>query len=91
MCASEHGHIEIVRLLLRHPDVNIEMTDGDGMNALYVALEAGHRDIAALLYNRRSSLPEGNGDSSQQEDRRQSLDDTKRPTRVRPRPNIDTA
>ena len=27
MCASEHGHTEIVRLLLANPDINANLTD----------------------------------------------------------------
>jgi KN motif and ankyrin repeat domain-containing protein len=27
MCASEHGHIEIVNLLLTHPDCDVTLTD----------------------------------------------------------------
>ena len=27
MCASEHGHVEIVKLLLAHPDCDISVTD----------------------------------------------------------------
>ncbi|XP_055352291.1 KN motif and ankyrin repeat domain-containing protein 1-like [Paramacrobiotus metropolitanus] len=60
MCASEHGHLEIVRLLLGHPDTDAHLTDKDGMCALYVALEAQHKDIAALIYARTTLGP---GDS----------------------------
>jgi len=27
MCATEHGHIDIVRLLLDHPDIDIGLKD----------------------------------------------------------------
>ena len=27
MCASEHGHFEIVRILLAHSDIDVELTD----------------------------------------------------------------
>merc|ERR1712168_634833 len=50
MCAAEHGHIEIVKLLMQHPDINLSATDNDGLTALSVAMEAGHRDIGVLLY-----------------------------------------
>ena len=43
MCAAEHGHIEIVKLLMQHPDINLSATDNDGLTALSVAMEAGHR------------------------------------------------
>lgn len=50
MCAAEHGHLEIVKVLMQHPDININATDNDGLSALSVAMEAGHRDIGVLLY-----------------------------------------
>ena len=50
MCAAEHGHAEIVKVLMTHPDININATDNDGLSALSVAMEAGHRDIGVLLY-----------------------------------------
>merc|ERR1712048_832419 len=50
MCAAEHGHMEIVKHLLQHPDINISATDNDGLTALSVAMEAGYRDIGVLLY-----------------------------------------
>ncbi|NWH35305.1 KANK3 protein, partial [Chloropsis hardwickii] len=50
MCACEHGRVETVRLLLAQPTCNISIVDSDGNNAVAIALEAGHSDIAALLY-----------------------------------------
>lgn len=50
MCAAEHGHADIVRHLLAHPDCDPSMTDVDGSSALKIALEAGNRDIGVLLY-----------------------------------------
>ncbi|KAI0229402.1 hypothetical protein LSAT2_020207 [Lamellibrachia satsuma] len=50
MCASEHGHTEIVKLILAHPDIDPTLTDNDGSTALSIAMEAGHRDIGVLLY-----------------------------------------
>jgi len=50
MCAAEHGHIEIVKVLMKHPDININATDNDGLSALSVAMEAGNRDIGVVLY-----------------------------------------
>merc|ERR1712152_67219 len=44
------GHIEIVKVLMKHPDININATDNDGLSALSVAMEAGHRDIGVILY-----------------------------------------
>ncbi|XP_061603538.1 KN motif and ankyrin repeat domain-containing protein 1-like [Phyllopteryx taeniolatus] len=50
MCASEHGHAAMVKLLLDQPDCDAELTDSDDSTALSIALEAGHNDIAVLLY-----------------------------------------
>ncbi|XP_009073535.1 PREDICTED: KN motif and ankyrin repeat domain-containing protein 1-like, partial [Acanthisitta chloris] len=57
MCACEHGRVETVKLLL------ISIEDHDGNNAVAIALEAGHDDIAALLYahlnGTKAPLPQG--------------------------------
>ncbi|NXB01858.1 KANK3 protein, partial [Cnemophilus loriae] len=50
MCACEHGRVETVKLLLAQPTCNISIVDSDGNDAVAIALEAGHSDIAALLY-----------------------------------------
>ncbi|NXF13678.1 KANK3 protein, partial [Smithornis capensis] len=49
MCACEHGRAETVRLLLAQPTCNISIVDTDGNDAVAIALEAGHSDIAMLL------------------------------------------
>ncbi|OWK56265.1 KN motif and ankyrin repeat domain-containing protein 3 [Lonchura striata] len=49
MCACEHGRLETVKLLLAQPACNVSIVDSDGNNAVAIALEAGHSDIAALL------------------------------------------
>ncbi|NXW03002.1 KANK3 protein, partial [Fregetta grallaria] len=50
MCACEHGRVETVKLLLAQPTCNISILDSDGNNAVAIALEAGHSNIAMLLY-----------------------------------------
>ncbi|XP_077398882.1 KN motif and ankyrin repeat domains 1-like [Vanacampus margaritifer] len=50
MCASEHGHAAMVKLLLDRPECDAALTDSDDSTALSIALEAGHNDIAVLLY-----------------------------------------
>uniref|UniRef100_A0A8C3NVW2 KN motif and ankyrin repeat domains 3 n=1 Tax=Cyanoderma ruficeps TaxID=181631 RepID=A0A8C3NVW2_9PASS len=50
MCACEHGRLETVKLLLAQPTCNVSIVDSDGNNAVAIALEAGHSDIATLLY-----------------------------------------
>ncbi|XP_059726139.1 KN motif and ankyrin repeat domain-containing protein 3 isoform X2 [Haemorhous mexicanus] len=56
MCACEHGRLETVKLLLAQPTCNISIVDSDGNNAVAIALEAGHSDIAALLYAHLNSM-----------------------------------
>lgn len=61
MCAAEHGHAEIVRLLLSHPECDSNMVDVDGSSALKIAVEAGHADIGVLLYaHQRANRPSPN-------------------------------
>ncbi|NXP75307.1 KANK3 protein, partial [Ramphastos sulfuratus] len=50
MCACEHGRAHTVQLLLAQPACDVSITDSDGNNAVAIALEAGHNDIAVLLY-----------------------------------------
>jgi len=50
MCAAEHGQVEIVKFLLGQPDTDIFAKDNDGLTALAVAMEAGHRDLGVILY-----------------------------------------
>ncbi|KAM6467315.1 KN motif and ankyrin repeat domain-containing protein 3 [Liasis olivaceus] len=49
MCACEHGRAETVRLLLTQPACDTSIVDHDGNDAVAIALEAGHHDIAALI------------------------------------------
>ncbi|KAM6107162.1 KN motif and ankyrin repeat domain-containing protein 3 [Pterocles gutturalis] len=63
MCACEHGRVETVKLLLAQPACNISIVDSDGNNAVAIALEAGHSNIAMLLYahlnGTKAQLPQG--------------------------------
>ncbi|XP_074926919.1 KN motif and ankyrin repeat domain-containing protein 3 isoform X2 [Chelonoidis abingdonii] len=62
MCACEHGRVETVRLLLAQPACDISIVDNDGNNAVAIALEAGHSNIAVLMYahlnNSKAQSPE---------------------------------
>ncbi|XP_054835432.1 KN motif and ankyrin repeat domain-containing protein 3 isoform X2 [Eublepharis macularius] len=49
MCACEHGRAGTVRLLLSQATCDVSIVDNDGNDAVSIALEAGHRDIAALI------------------------------------------
>ncbi|XP_029142651.1 KN motif and ankyrin repeat domain-containing protein 3 [Protobothrops mucrosquamatus] len=49
MCACEHGRAETVQLLLAQPACDASIADHDGNDAVAIALEAGHDNIAALI------------------------------------------
>ncbi|XP_058019671.1 KN motif and ankyrin repeat domain-containing protein 3 isoform X2 [Ahaetulla prasina] len=49
MCACEHGRAETVQLLLAQPACDASITDHDGNDAVAIALEAGHDNLAALI------------------------------------------
>ncbi|XP_065555851.1 KN motif and ankyrin repeat domain-containing protein 3 isoform X2 [Lathamus discolor] len=57
MCACEHGRVETVKLLLAQPTCDISIVDSDGNNAVAIALEAGHSNIAVLLYAHLNGTP----------------------------------
>ncbi|XP_024070179.1 KN motif and ankyrin repeat domain-containing protein 3 isoform X3 [Terrapene carolina triunguis] len=63
MCACEHGRLETVRLLLAQPACDVSIVDNDGNNAVAIALEAGHSNIAVLMYahlnNSKAQSPQG--------------------------------
>ncbi|KAL7014324.1 hypothetical protein ACKWTF_015862 [Chironomus riparius] len=50
MCASEQGHLDIIKFLLAQPDCDSTKQDVDGNTALKISLEAGYHDIGCLLY-----------------------------------------
>ena len=50
MCASEHGHPEVISVLLAHPDTDPLLEDNEGCSALKIALINGHNDVGILLY-----------------------------------------
>ena len=49
MLASCSGHVEVVRLLLQHPETNVNQRDVDGCTALSLASKAGYDEIVDLL------------------------------------------
>lgn len=71
MCACEHGRAGTVRLLLSQPACNASIVDNDGNDAVSIALEAGHRDIAALISSHltqsAAQSPEKNDKSSRRQ------------------------
>nr|XP_056700647.1 KN motif and ankyrin repeat domain-containing protein 3 [Euleptes europaea] len=68
MCACEHGRAGTVRLLLSQLTCDASVVDNDGNDAVSIALEAGHRDIAAListhLTQSAAQSPDQNGKKS---------------------------
>jgi KN motif and ankyrin repeat domain-containing protein len=50
MCAAEHGHKELVKILLKRPNTDASLMDCDNQSALSIAVENGHRDIGILIY-----------------------------------------
>ena len=51
--ASRRGHVEVVRWLLRCPDLDINLTNWRGYTALKVACETGQEEVVRLLLNRK--------------------------------------
>jgi ankyrin repeat protein len=48
--AAEYGYLEIVKMLLSHPDgVDLEAKDLEGRTSLSYALEHGHHEVVELL------------------------------------------
>jgi ankyrin repeat protein len=58
--ATEQGHINIIRLLLKSADVNIQ--DEDGVSALMAAAAKGHEHIVALLLEKGANPQLKNSD-----------------------------
>lgn len=52
MLAAKLGYVDIVRVLLRHPAINVNHQDNDGATALARATNAGHEDIVEELLAR---------------------------------------
>ncbi len=47
--ASHNGHLEVVRLLLAHQDVDVNKTTQKGATALIIASHDGHVELVRLL------------------------------------------
>lgn len=50
MVVAEHGHVELAKLLLDHPDIDTSITDCDEQTALSIAVGNKYHSIAALIY-----------------------------------------
>ncbi|KAF0719461.1 Aste57867_1023 [Aphanomyces stellatus] len=49
MIASERGHAEVVRLLMGHSGVDVNLADADGRTAIMFAIEFDHMEVVGLL------------------------------------------
>eukprot|EP01084_Bolivina_argentea_P149005 260384_1 len=47
--AALRGHVEVVRVLLSHPDTDIDYQNLNGITALYIACENNHIEVVKLL------------------------------------------
>ena len=56
MMAAHLGHLEMVEILLRHPGINVDLQDDNGMTALYLAARENHHKIAKLLLDAEASI-----------------------------------
>lgn len=56
MLAARLGHLEMVQILLKHGDINVDLQDLNGMTALYIAAREGHNEIIQLLLNAEASI-----------------------------------
>ena len=57
--AAFYGHLEVVKLLLRCPKVNLGVENKYGVTELDSAKEQGHWDIVNAIQSRQSLLQEG--------------------------------
>jgi ankyrin repeat protein len=56
MLASANEHVDCVRLLLRHSDINIDQRDNDGFTALFRAARVCDPEVVAALLAEGASL-----------------------------------
>jgi len=54
MCGSELGDEEVVRCLLAHKLTDPSATDNDGLDALTIAMNNGHKNIGLILYTAKN-------------------------------------
>jgi ankyrin repeat protein len=50
MCAAEHGHKDIAKMLLKCSNIDASLTDCDNQTALSIAVQQGHKALAVLIY-----------------------------------------
>lgn len=59
MCACEHGHINIAKRLLQHPECDASILDNEGSTALSIAMQRNFKDLALLIYGNVNFDPIG--------------------------------
>ena len=56
MLAARLGHTEMVEILLKHPSINVNLQDVNGMTALYLAAREDHYEIVQTLLDAGASI-----------------------------------
>ena len=67
MFASALGKVEIVKILLEHPNINVNAVDDQGRTSFWWAAAGGHYEVVQLLANRRGvkkRLKDSNGQTA---------------------------
>ena len=67
MFASALGRSEIVKILLEHPNINVNAVDDQGRTSFWWAAAGGHYEVVQLLANRRGvkkRLRDSNGQTA---------------------------
>ena len=60
MSAVEKNHLETIKLLLKHPKINVGQTDPKGNTALHFAAMQGNKEIIQLLMKQLASIKDKN-------------------------------
>ena len=50
--AAQHGHTQVIRVLLEHADINVNLQNEEDQTALSLAAQMGHLDAVKLLVGR---------------------------------------
>ena len=56
MLAARLGHLEMIQIMLKHPSINVDLQDINGMTALYLAAREDHYEIVQLLLDAEASI-----------------------------------
>ena len=56
MLAARSGLVDLVEILLQHPEINVNLQDINGMTALYLAAREDHYEVAQLLLDANASI-----------------------------------